>query len=174
MKLNEIASKAIQLLKEAKEEGIHNVKLAQMLGIPRRRIYDLIAVLKAANLIKIKKERGGSRLFWIDSLPDTSKRLESLTQYVGRLKTENDNLKLKIASLQQQLEQMKELQKIPSVAERSEKVKFNTNKLTIRALAPNRIKQVYSTGLDAVVESDKPGLLVIPSIEKPKKEKVVI
>ncbi|MCD6484397.1 MAG: hypothetical protein J7L47_04720 [Candidatus Odinarchaeota archaeon] len=172
MKLSDIAARAIKLLKEAGPEGIHNVKLAQMLGIPRRRVYDLIAVLSAANLIHVKKERGGSRLFWMDALPEASKRIDMLSQYAAKLKNENKSLRSRIATLQRQIEQMKSISEASvKVTEAAEQVKFNTNRLTIRALAPNRITQVYSTGLDAVVESDKPGLVVIPAVPKKEKEK---
>ncbi|RLI60993.1 MAG: hypothetical protein DRO67_08470, partial [Candidatus Asgardarchaeum californiense] len=98
--------------------------------------------------------------------------IDMLSQYATKLKNENKSLRLRIATLQRQIEQMKSISEASvKVTEAAEQVKFNTNRLTIRALAPNRITQVYSTGLDAVVESDKPGLVVIPAVPKKEKEK---
>ncbi|MFX1519299.1 MAG: hypothetical protein ACFFCD_05215 [Promethearchaeota archaeon] len=66
MKLFELAKQTIEILKSAGEEGIINLELAKELDMPRRRIYDIIAILKAAELIKTTREKNGTKVAWID------------------------------------------------------------------------------------------------------------
>ncbi|MEM2145291.1 MAG: helix-turn-helix domain-containing protein [Candidatus Jordarchaeaceae archaeon] len=61
MKLEEAARKAIELLKEAGENGINNVELAQKLKVPKRRVYDIVNPLKPAGLIEVRKEKGKTK-----------------------------------------------------------------------------------------------------------------
>ncbi len=65
LKLFELAKHAIEILKSAGEEGIINLELAKELEMPRRRIYDIIAILKAAELVKTTREKHGTKVSWI-------------------------------------------------------------------------------------------------------------
>jgi len=67
LKLFELAKHAIELIKSAGEEGIINLELAKELEMPRRRIYDIIAILKAAKLVKTTREKKGTMVTWIGS-----------------------------------------------------------------------------------------------------------
>ena len=64
MKLNKIAVKSIQILKNRGLAGISNVELAELIGTTKRRVYDVIAILKAAELINAKRTGDGTHLVW--------------------------------------------------------------------------------------------------------------
>jgi len=67
MKLKEIAQEAIKLLKEAGNDGINNAELAATIGTPKRRVYDVIAILKAADLIRTERSGAGTHLYWVST-----------------------------------------------------------------------------------------------------------
>ncbi|MFV2013812.1 MAG: hypothetical protein ACC656_00145 [Candidatus Heimdallarchaeota archaeon] len=81
MKLEQMASKAIELIKKSGEKGITNASLAISLKVPKRRIYDVVAILKAAQLISTFRNKEGTRLFWLDTSSELcsnkSKRIRS-------------------------------------------------------------------------------------------------
>ena len=64
MKLLECTKKAINFLKEAGETGYNNFELVEKTKMKRRRVYDIIAILKAAGLIEAKRGRKGTRIIW--------------------------------------------------------------------------------------------------------------
>jgi hypothetical protein len=66
LKLFELAKQAIDILKSAGGEGLINLELAKELDMPRRRIYDIIAILKAAELVSTTREKNGTKVTWID------------------------------------------------------------------------------------------------------------
>ncbi|MHA1250481.1 MAG: hypothetical protein ACTSRP_10870 [Candidatus Helarchaeota archaeon] len=53
MRLIDIARDSIKVLQTVGDKGINNIELAKKLNIPRRRIYDIIAILKASNVALI-------------------------------------------------------------------------------------------------------------------------
>jgi NMD protein affecting ribosome stability and mRNA decay len=67
VKLEKLACEAIELLKKSGENGITNARLAISLKVPKRRIYDVVAILKAAQLITTFRNKEGTRLFWLDA-----------------------------------------------------------------------------------------------------------
>jgi hypothetical protein len=70
VQLETIAERSISALKEYGAEGITSSVLAEELRIPRRRIYDIIAVLRAAGLIHTKRESKGTKIRWKASLKE--------------------------------------------------------------------------------------------------------
>lgn len=64
MRLEDMAQKAIGILKEYGNEGILTAELAKILHIPKRRVYDVLAILKAADLVSTKRKKQGTTLFW--------------------------------------------------------------------------------------------------------------
>ena len=70
VQLETIAERSISALKEYGAEGITSSVLAEELKIPRRRIYDIIAVLRAAGLIHTKRESKGTKIRWKASLKE--------------------------------------------------------------------------------------------------------
>ena len=83
LKLFELAKQTIEILRSAGEEGIINLELAKELEMPRRRIYDIIAILKAAKLITTTREKNGTKVTWIGAsssiseIPPLSKTFSS-------------------------------------------------------------------------------------------------
>jgi len=67
MKLEKIAKKAIDIIMEAGNEGVSTSKLAKELKVPKRRIYDVKAIMKAANLIDTSRDRSGTTIYWKDA-----------------------------------------------------------------------------------------------------------
>jgi len=67
MKLEKIAKKAIDIIQEAGDDGIGTAELAKALKVPKRRIYDVKAIMKAANLIDTSRDRTGTTLYWKES-----------------------------------------------------------------------------------------------------------
>ncbi|MFX1465708.1 MAG: hypothetical protein ACFFA5_04480 [Promethearchaeota archaeon] len=84
MKLFELAKHAIEIIKSAGEEGIINLDLAKELDMARRRIYDIIAILKAAKLVKTTREKKGTMVTWIGSSSGMSNIVSlSQTSYIS-------------------------------------------------------------------------------------------
>ncbi len=79
LKLFELAKHAIEIIKSAGEEGIINLELAKELDMARRRIYDIIAILKAAKLVKTTRAKKGTMVTWIGSSSDIP-NIASLSQ----------------------------------------------------------------------------------------------
>ena len=64
MKMEELTLQAIDLIKESGNEGVQPAWLAERFGVHKRRIYDLISILRPLGLIETKKDKGGTRIFW--------------------------------------------------------------------------------------------------------------
>ncbi|MHA2251065.1 MAG: hypothetical protein ACXAD7_11940 [Candidatus Kariarchaeaceae archaeon] len=64
MRLEDMAFRAIEVLKKIGTEGINNAELATTLDVPKRRVYDVVAILKAAGLITTTRDKNGTRLYW--------------------------------------------------------------------------------------------------------------
>jgi regulator of replication initiation timing len=158
MKLIDIAKNSIKLIQKSGDTGINNIELSRMLQIPRRRIYDIIAILKAMHVIKTKREKGGTRLFWKgdrdlgmeehEEIDDNLK--ENLTreiEYRKKLELENEKLKEKI----QELKSSDEL-------EEKNVMKFPGKRIIIKS--PEKIKRVQSSKYQVFIEVDSPGVTV--------------
>ena len=163
MKLVEIAKNATSILKEAGEKGINNIELAEKLQIPRRRVYDIIAILRAAGLVELQKEKGGTRVSWgsIPTIepptpaPDVSKESEKLKDQISKLEKENEDLKDKIKRLQKDLSK-------GDVAKTSEKKLFDTTGIVVRAAKSLKITGVETSGIEVSITVNGKGILVEP------------
>ncbi|MHA1309689.1 MAG: hypothetical protein ACTSWR_06420 [Candidatus Helarchaeota archaeon] len=165
MKLVDIAKEAISLLQKAGTDGINNIELAKKLEIPRRRIYDIIAILKASNSIKTSREKNGTKIYWIGSTNLESKAKDENTsnntidiQYekVKKLEKENFELKKKIEMLNKNLYKY-------SIESSSKLTNFPTKRIIIRSKSPSeKIKRVQSSKYQVFIEVDTPGLIVEP------------
>ena len=72
LKLEEIARKSIEIIKERVGEGVTTAELARRLNVPKRRVYDVKAIMKAANLITTTRDRDGTKIFWNVSIESSS------------------------------------------------------------------------------------------------------
>lgn len=66
MKLKDVAAQAIEVIKERGADGVNNAELAELIGTPKRRIYDVIAILRAADLIATERSGAGTRIYWMN------------------------------------------------------------------------------------------------------------
>ena len=77
LKLVELATLSIAILKRCGDEGIRSDLLAEELGVPKRRVYDVIAVLKSLNHVETKRRFNGTTVVWIDR----TREFVSVTDY---------------------------------------------------------------------------------------------
>ncbi|MFX0132787.1 MAG: hypothetical protein ACFFDN_03985 [Candidatus Hodarchaeota archaeon] len=167
MKLVELAKKAITLLQDAGDKGFNNIDLAQKLHMPRRRVYDIIAILRAAGLVEAKREKGGTRIKWHgipvvsevqpDSSvgPELSEKLDKITQEKNELETQVDELKEKIQKL-------KEEKETTTTEVSISKTKFEVQKISIKPLKSAKITKVQTSPIEIVLEADKKGFVIEP------------
>ncbi len=64
MRMEEITQQAIALIKAKGEEGAASTWLAEELGVHKRRIYDLISVLRPLGIIETRKEKNVTKVIW--------------------------------------------------------------------------------------------------------------
>jgi len=169
MRLINIAKESITLLQQAGEKGINNIELAKKINIPRRRIYDIIAILKASNAIETKREKKGTRIFWkgnkyVDINNNSkkefnknldNKNIEELVK-IKQLEKENNELKQKIEVLSNLLNKY-------SGKITNKTMNFPNKSIIIRSNSPSeKIKRVQSSKYQVFIEVDQPGLIVEP------------
>jgi len=169
MKLVDLSKKAVTILKEAGEKGINNIELAEKLQMPRRRVYDIIAILRAAELVESKREKGGTRIFWktipsieLSTAPvNDTKAHEKQKAEVSKLGKENNELKEKIKRLREDLSK-------GGTKKTSEKHLFEVPEVAIRAAKSLKITEVTSAGIEVIIKVNGKGIVVEP-IFKDKK-----
>jgi len=166
VKLVELARKSVSILKESGEEGIRSDELAEMLGVPKRRVYDVVAVLRSLDQVETRRRFNGTTVTWIDR----SKSFVKKTEY-DILKGKLDEESLARRDLQTQLAETKEQLRITRSKLRldvqavasADKTEFNTTHLRIRALSSRGFKRVTDSGLEAILETYEPGIVVDPT-----------
>ncbi|TFF89331.1 MAG: hypothetical protein EU549_01010 [Promethearchaeota archaeon] len=167
MKLIEIAKNSIKHLKNAGEKGINNIELAKTLNIPRRRIYDIIAILKAMDVINTQREKGGTRLIWKGNSvyyagESSSGSGNGLTVKLNEEIRERKKLEKENEILKSKIEELKETSEDFSEGE-AKATKFPNKRIIIRSKSPSKkIKRVQSSKYKVFIEVDSPGLIVEP------------
>jgi hypothetical protein len=163
LKLEEAARKAIELLREAGEIGIYNIELAQKLKVPKRRVYDIVNPLKPLGLIEIKKERGKTKICWLEKKEAAIKPEKGETP-----EKEKSRLKIETVKL---VEENPLLESV--IGDQGEEgFKFNCAALRISCGIPSKACRVYHDGFEVVVETDGGNLVVKPNTLKPKTPKI--
>lgn len=166
MKLVELARRSVSILKELGEDGIRSDELAEKLGVPKRRVYDVVAVLRSLQQVETKRRFNGTTVTWIDRSREFVPRSDYLS-----IKTRLDEESLARRDLQTQLAETKEQLRITRSKLRLDvqavasvnKTEFNTTHLRIRSLSSRGFKRVTDSGLEAIVETYEPGIVVDPS-----------
>jgi hypothetical protein len=173
VRLVELAEKSITLLKMSGDTGIRSDVLATELETPKRRVYDVIAVLKAVGLVKTQRRFDGTTVTWIDKSNEFVP-IETYTEIKLALKNENETrkeLQVQVAELKEQLRMVKsKLRREVHSIETADKTEFNSTQLRIRALSSNGFKRVSDSGMEVIVETHEPGIIVDPT-EQPIDEK---
>ncbi|MDF1537519.1 MAG: hypothetical protein P1Q69_01270 [Candidatus Thorarchaeota archaeon] len=166
MKLVELAQRSVSILKEQGEEGIRSDELADRLDVPKRRVYDVVAVLRSLEQVETKRRFNGTTVTWIDRSRDYVPRSE-----YASIKTRLDEESLARRDLQTQLAETKEQLRITrsklrldvQAVSSANKTEFNTTHLRIRSQSSRGFKRVTDSGLEAIVETYEPGIVVDPS-----------
>ena len=173
MRLIDIARDSIKVLQTVGDKGINNIELAKKLNIPRRRIYDIIAILKASNVIATKREKGGTRIYWIGNSNQGSdiaksedqkstqkaKITDEVYKELNRLKElEKENLELK-----RKIDMLNNVISKIHTKKGDKPTNFPNKSIIIRSKSPSeKIKRVLSSKYQVFIEVDSPGLIVEP------------
>ncbi|UCH05167.1 MAG: hypothetical protein JSW05_03105 [Candidatus Thorarchaeota archaeon] len=177
LKLIELAENAVRLLKESGEDGIRSDILADILDTPKRRIYDVIAVLKALGHVTTKRRFDGTTVAWIDQTKNHVDReeFEAVKAQFEEVNNERINLQLEVAQLKEQLRITKSrLKRDVRVVESAGKTEFDTTQIRVRALSSSGIKRVRDSGIEVVIETNEPGLIIDPTVIEPDETEALL
>ncbi|NVM01014.1 MAG: hypothetical protein HWN67_01645 [Candidatus Helarchaeota archaeon] len=167
MKLVELAKKAINLLQDAGDKGFNNIDLAQKLHMPRRRVYDIIAILRAAGLVEAKREKGGTRIKWrgipvVSEVKPDSSVSHDLTEKLDKITEEKNELESQIDELKDKILKLKEEQETSTMEVSTIKTKFEVQKISIKTLKSAKITKVQTSPIEIILEADKKGFVIEP------------
>ncbi len=177
MKLIELAENAARLLKESGEAGIRSDILAEQLDTPKRRIYDVIAVLKALGHVTTKRRFDGTTVTWIDRTKDhiALREFEALKAQFEAANSERIELQLQVVQYKEQLRIAKtRLKRDAKAIAAADKTEFDTPQIRVRALSSSGIKRVRNSGIEVVIETNEPGMVVDPTVIEPDDKEVLL
>jgi hypothetical protein len=161
-----LALESVRILKEAGEEGIKSDVLAQQLKTPKRRVYDVIAVLKALDQVETTRKFDGTTIVWVDRSRDFVPKQfhEEMRVQLSQESEERKQLQVQVAELKEQLRITKsKLRRDVQAIELAKKTEFLTTQLRIRALSSSGIKRVEHSGIEVLIETHESGMVVDPS-----------
>ena len=177
MKLVDLAKESVRVLKECGDTGIRSDILAEQLDTPKRRVYDIIAVLKALDQVSTTRKFDGTIVKWIDKSRDFVPREDysELKIQLDQESGERKNLQVQVAELKEQVRISKiKLRRETTAIETSDKTEFNTTQLRVRALSSNGIKSVKHSGVEVKIETHEAGMVVDPSEVEVDEKKALI
>ena len=177
MKLVDLAKESVRILRECGDTGIRSDILAERLDTPKRRVYDIIAVLKALDQVSTTRKFDGTIVKWIDKSRDFVPREDysELRVQLDQESSERKNLQVQVAELKEQVRISKiKLRRETTAVETSDKTEFNTTQLRVRALSSNGIKSVKHSGVEVKIETHEAGMVVDPSEIEVDEKKALI
>ncbi len=177
LKLVNLAEESVRVLKESGDAGIRSDILAERLKTPKRRVYDIIAVLKALGQVSTTRKFDGTIVTWIDNAKEFVPRetYATLKTHLEQESTERKNLQVQVAELKEQVRISKiKLRRETTAVEISDKTEFNTTQLRVRALSSNGIKSVKHSGVEVRIETHEAGMIVDPSEIEVDEKKALI
>ncbi|NWF96716.1 MAG: hypothetical protein HXY34_11300 [Candidatus Thorarchaeota archaeon] len=167
MKLVELAQESLRLLKESGAEGLRSDDLARMLMTPKRRVYDVVAVLRALGLVTTRRRFNGTTITWVDRSKEFVPRAEHerLKNEVQALDADRKALQIQVVELKEELRQARarvayEARPVQSVT----RTEFSTTQLRVRCHTPGGFKRVTNSGMEVLLETSEPGMSVDPSV----------
>jgi len=166
LKLVDLAQESVRILQECGEDGIKSDLLAEKLETPKRRVYDVIAVLKALGQVSTSRKFDGTTITWIDRSKDfvaknmyDELRILLLEESDGR-----KNFQVQVAELKEQLRITRsKLRRDVQAVAMVNKTEFNTTQLRVRALSSSGIKRVKHDGIEVLIITNEAGIVVDPS-----------
>ena len=141
----ELAKTAVRILQDSGDEGIRSDVLAEQLSTPKRRIYDVIAVLKALGQVSTKRRFDGTTITWIDQSKNfvPKNQHDDLVTKFEEADRERIDLQLQLVQLKEQLRITKtKLRRDVKAVEAADRTEFDTTQLRVRALSHSGIKKV--------------------------------
>ncbi|TXT57429.1 MAG: hypothetical protein BAJATHORv1_10131 [Candidatus Thorarchaeota archaeon] len=169
VKLVDLAEEAVKVLKEQGEEGIRSDILAEQLDTPKRRVYDVLAVLRALNLVETNRRFNGTTVTWLDPKKDLIERVEyeDIKSQLEEERQSRKDLQVQVAELKEQIRITKsKLRRDTPSVEVSEKTEFNTTQLRIRSLSASGFASVKDSGMEVFIETHEPGMVVDPTVSE--------
>ncbi len=166
MKLVDLARESVRILKEIYPQGIKSEALARELNVPKRRVYDIIAVLKGLDLIETERRYDGTTLTWIDRSQNFVDRTEyeDIREQLSAMRESRNELQVQVAELKEQLRHAKSKIRLDiKPVEAKTRTEFNTKQLTIRPITPKGFKKVQNAGVEVIIETYDPGIIVDPT-----------
>jgi hypothetical protein len=166
LKLVELAEASVSILQECGEDGIKSDTLAERLDTPKRRVYDVIAVLKALGHVHTSRKFDGTTITWIDRTNEyVPKNVhDELRIQLSRESDERKDLQVQVAELKEQLRITRsKLRRDIQAVETASRTEFNTTQLRVRSLSSNGIKRVKHDGIEVLIITNEPGIVVDPS-----------
>ena len=166
LKLVDLAQESVRILQECGEDGIKSDLLAEKLETPKRRVYDVIAVLKALGQVETNRKFDGTTITWIDRSKDfvaksvyDELRILLLEESDGR-----KDFQVQVAELKEQLRITRsKLRRDVQAVAMVNKTEFNTTQLRVRALSSSGIKRVKHDGIEVLIITNESGIVVDPS-----------
>jgi len=166
LKLVDLAQESVRILQECGEDGIKSDLLAEKLETPKRRVYDVIAVLKALGQVETSRKFDGTTITWIDRSKDfvaksvyDELRILLLEESDGR-----KDFQVQVAELKEQLRITRsKLRRDVQAVAMVNKTEFNTTQLRVRALSSSGIKRVKHDGIEVLIITNESGIVVDPS-----------
>ena len=155
----------MRILKECGEDGIKSDTLAEQLDSPKRRVYDVIAVLKALGHVHTSRKFDGTTITWIDHTKEfVPKQIhDELRINLTQESDERKELQVLVAELKEQLRIARtKLRRDVHAVETADKTEFNTTQLRVRALSSSGIKRVKHDGIEVLIITTEPGIVVDP------------
>ena len=177
MKLVDLAKESVRVLRDCGEEGIRSDILAEQLNTPKRRVYDVIAVLKALGQVSTIRKFDGTIVKWVDKEKNFVPREAHLMlkSHLEQESSERKKLQVQVAELKEQVRISKiKLRRESTAVEISDKTEFNTTQLRVRALSSNGIKSVKHSGVEVRIETHEAGMVVDPSEIEVDEKKALI
>jgi transcription factor E2F3 len=168
MKLTDLSKKAINYLKDAGDKGINNIELAESLQMPRRRVYDVIAILKAAGLVESRREKGGTLVLWATPATESANVSSNGTKEIEKLKAENSKIIEENEDLKEKIKRLREDSSKEEPKRISEKKVFDTTGIIVRAAKSLKINEVVSSGIQVVIKASGKGIIIEPISENEK------
>jgi len=166
LKLVDLAEESVRILQECGEDGIKSDTLAEQLDTPKRRVYDVIAVLKALGQVHTSRKFDGTTITWIDRSKEyVPKNVhDELRIHLSHESDERKDLQVQVAELKEQLRITRsKLRRDVQAVEMVDKTEFNTTQLRVRALSSNGIKRVKHDGIEVLIITKEAGIVVDPS-----------
>ncbi|MFQ5832160.1 MAG: hypothetical protein ACE5H4_05640, partial [Candidatus Thorarchaeota archaeon] len=124
-----------------------------------------------------KRRFDGTTVTWIDHTKDhiALREFEALKAQFEEANNERIELQLQVVQYKEQLRIAKtRLKRDAKAIEAADKTEFDTPQIRVRALSSSGIKRVRNSGIEVVIETNEPGMVVDPTVIEPDDNEVLL